>query len=224
MLGSACRGELLPSVIAGTRNGAKVRELTTLLDGVACLAPLPLDISLEYQEDGDETGETIEAIAAEKASAWSLRLRKPGSEPVVVASDGGLLVPALANRWDPTRTRRFAGAGAGAPARADALIALADHLEGDQRRVGWREAVAFAKGGEVLACFAAESVPGLLARNYSSWLLDADGFWVPALWICPEFDGRRLAELTPEEQATREDHWRRLRREVLQAFRGELGG
>ncbi len=214
-------GELLSLVTAGTRNGTKVQELARLLDGLAYLAPLPLDISLEHQNDGDEVGETIEAIAAAKAAAWSRRLQALGSDPLVVATDGGVLLPAMGKGWDPTRTRRFAGEHADARARADALIALANQLDRDQRRIGWREAVAIARRGEVIALFAAESDPGVLAGDYDSALVDAGEFWVSALWICPEFGGRRLAELTVRERASRDDHWSRLRPQLQRAFAGD---
>jgi len=36
------------------------------------------------------------------------------------------------------------------------------------------------------------------------------GFWVPALWCCPEQGGRRLAELSDDERRARGDHWSRL--------------
>ncbi len=218
MAGSNLRDRILPTIIAGTRNPEKVEALMAVLEGMARLVPPPLDISHEIEEEGDEAGETVEAIAAGKASAWSRRLGAAGREDLVVGSDGGLLLPALGNDWNPVRTRRFAGVGKDARARADALIALTDHLEGDQRRIGWREAVAFAQHGKVVATFVAESVPGLLARDYDPAVVVANGFWVPALWICPEFGGRRLAELMPEERAKRDDHWSRLRRQVRQAF------
>lgn len=207
----------LPVVVCGSRNPEKVRELAAMLAGVARSLPPSQDISPEndeVEEAGEsEEGESVEAIAAAKAVAWSRRLtRVPGG--LVVASDGGLLVPALATGWDPTRTRRFAGAGAGSTGRADALLALTEHLEGEERRIGWREAVAFARDGRVVASFVGESVPGLLARDYDPARVREEGFWVPALWICPECGGRRLAELSAEERAAREDHWAQLRRQV----------
>ncbi len=195
-----------------------MQELTSLLDGLAHLALLPPDISLKTNQGEDETGETIEAIAAGKATAWSQRIDEIlGVGSLVVSSDGGLLMPALGSGWDPTKTRRFAGSNVNARARADALIRLTSHLDGDQRQIGWREAVAFARRGEVVGVFVAESAPGYLAGDYDPALLDADGFWMPALWICPEFGGRRLAELTPEERAHRDDHWSLLRRQVQRA-------
>jgi hypothetical protein len=51
----------------------------------------------------------------------------------------------------------------------------------------------------------------MLARDVDPDLVASGrGFWVPALWICPEAGGRRLAALSAEEQTSRDDHWRRL--------------
>ncbi|MEA2598708.1 MAG: hypothetical protein QOF01_5177, partial [Thermomicrobiales bacterium] len=51
----------------------------------------------------------------------------------------------------------------------------------------------------------------------SAMIAGGNGFWIPALWVCPDFEGRRLAELSAEELATRRDHWYRLG-EHLRAF------
>ena len=198
-------------IVAGTRNPAKVAELTAALGGVAQVDAPPVGlVPPEAEDDG-----TFAEVAAAKALAWSraLRDREPGA--LVAASDGGLLIPALGDCWDPLRTRRFAGAGADDLARADALLALTADLHGDERRIGWREALAIARDGRLLATFTAESPPGILARDYDGGLIESGrGFWIPALWICPEYGGRRLAELTADERAGREDHWTVLGRAV----------
>ena len=94
-----------------------------------------------------------------------------------------------------------------------ALLAMTADLDGEARRIGWREAVALAQNGSVPKTFIAEGAPGILAREYDPGMIAAGGgFWIPALWICPEIGGKRLAELTPEERAGREDHWAMLGR------------
>src|SRR5215213_3355139 len=104
-------------LIAATRNPAKVQELARLVAGLADVAPLP------NAGDGDpEDGDSFATNAGAKAVFWSRRL--DGGE-IVVATDGGLLIPALGDRWDPVRTRRFAGGARTDPERAEALLALA---------------------------------------------------------------------------------------------------
>ena len=194
-------------IVAATRNPSKRRQLASLVGGLAEVAAPPHDLSLEVDDEPPDAGSFAE-IARAKAVAWS---RASRSGDLVVASDGGLLIPALGSAWDPLRTRRFAGPDAGNRERADALLALAAGLEGEQRRIGWREALAVARRGRVLASWEAESPPGLLARDYDPADLAAgEGFWVPVVWLCPEFGGKRLIDLTAEERAARHDHWARL--------------
>jgi hypothetical protein len=130
---------------------------------------------------------------------------------LIVASDGGLLFPALRDAWNPTRTRRFAGSGATDQDRAAALLALAAHLTGPDRTIGWRESLALARDGRLLRQWSAESPPGILATRAEPALIAAGhGFWLPALWLSPDHDNRPLAPLTPAERAARPDHWYHL--------------
>lgn len=156
--------------------------------------------------DDSEDGPTMRAIAGAKACRWAVRF--PGE--MVVATDGGLLIPALGAAWVPARTRRFAGEWASNAERVAALLALTRDLRAQDRRVGWREALAVARNGSLLATWEAEATPGLLAANVAPAFVPGDNFWLPALWCCPEFGGRRLADLSPAEQAARDDHWARL--------------
>ncbi len=192
-------------VVVATRNPAKVAAIGRIVDPVATAVPLPDGVEAP-EEVGDDVGE----IAAGKARAASVAL--PGD--VVVATDGGLLIPALGDTWDPRRTRRFAGSAATNRERADRLLALTARLSGEERRIGWREALAVARNGKLLAAWQDDDGPGLLARDYDPALLDAGAFWVPALWICPDLDGRRLAALSDTERDGRDDHWARLGRQL----------
>lgn len=201
-------------VIVGTRNPAKVWKVEEALRGVAAVEPPPSDIS--PKTSCEQVSTEFEVIAAAKALAWSRAMVvRAGEDLPVVATDGGLLIPALGRVWDPARTRRFAGDAATDRERADALLALTVGLSGEERRVGWREAVAVARGGELIVSFTAEGPSGLLAGDYDPADVEAgEGFWIPALWICPDVGGRRLAELTAEEREAREDHWTCLGREL----------
>ena len=209
-------------VVAGTANAAKATELGRVLAGVAAVEAAPRDISLKTLEPDVEHAVDVVDIAAAKARVWSRALLERGEEDVfVVASDGGLLIPALGAAWNPLRTRRFAGEDADDRTRAESLLALASRLDGAERRIGWREAAAVARGGHVLKSFVAESPPGLLAHEMDpAGLAAGDGFWVPALWLCPEFGGKRLTELTASEREGREDHWTVLGREMRRYFAG----
>lgn len=196
-------------LIAATRNPAKLRAFQRVAGSVATVEPLPSDISLGARiEEQIEAAEDLARIAEQKAIAWS---RAVGEDRFVIASDGGLLVPALGARWNPARSRRFAGVNATDLDRASSLLTLASGLQGDRRAIGWREAIGVARDGRLLFGATAEGAAGLLATDVSSEAIAAaGGFWVEALWRCPEFGGRLLAELTPDERWRRDDHWQRL--------------
>jgi inosine/xanthosine triphosphate pyrophosphatase family protein len=209
-------------VVAGTGNAAKAAELRRVLAGAVAVEEAPRDISPKIREHDPERAGDVAHVAAAKAREWSRALTERGEgNAFVVASDGGLLIPALGAAWDPLRTRRFAGEDADDRARAEALLALASGLEGEERKIGWREAAAVARSGQVLKNFVAESPPGLLAHEVDpAGLTAGDGFWVPAIWLCPEFGGKRLSELTAAEREARQDHWTLLGRELRRFFGG----
>jgi inosine/xanthosine triphosphate pyrophosphatase family protein len=196
-------------LIAATHNPAKLAELTHLVDGIATVEPLPQDISLASGNEATiESAPEIETVAKGKAVAWSLALEEGR---LVVASDGGLLIPALGHAWQPARTRRFAGDSASDLDRADRLLQLAAHLRGDQREIGWRESVAIACHGELLGSWVAESDSGLLSETVNAEAIQrGNGFWIPAVWRCPELDYRLLGDLSSAERNNRNDHWRKL--------------
>ena len=190
------------TVVVATRNPAKLAALRRWVDGWEVEQPPP-EVSVESPEDAA----TFAGNAVAKAETVSARM--PGA--IVVATDGGLLLPALDATWDPLRTHRFAGPDATAANRARALLRLAVGLRGRDREIGWQESLAVAADGRHRASWVAESPPGELATTLHESLLGAEpGFWVPAIWRCPECGGKRLADLSPEEVATRFDHWMQL--------------
>jgi inosine/xanthosine triphosphate pyrophosphatase family protein len=211
----------MKSVIAATHNEAKLEAFRRLVGESATVSPLPHDISPGDSELRDaltaaEEGSSINEIASAKAVVWSRALLGE----LVIASDGGLLIPALGDKWDPTRTRRIAAGGASDLERAELLLARTAHLRGNERRISWQEVVAIARDGELLGLWSAESEPGMLAAELNPNLLaQGRGFWVDTLWICPESHDRRLAELTQVERTRRGDHWSRLEPNVRDFLR-----
>jgi hypothetical protein len=167
----------------------------------------------------DEDGETIERIAISKAVGWSRVLAARERHSLTIASDGGLLIPALGEAWDPRRTRRFAGFSASDHDRCRRLLDLTRQLTGDERVIAWYEAVSIADQGQLVGVWSASGSPGRLAMTVRDDLLDrTPGFWIPSLWEVPEFGLRRLAELLDVERAGLDDHWRRLTGPVQSVF------
>jgi len=209
----AATGPARPHLMVATGNPRKVRQIAELAGDLAAVTPVPRGAAESLMNEPSEG--SFQSIAEAKALAASRYL--PG-DTLVVATDGGLLIPALAGSWNPLRTHRFAGEEVPARERAERLLSLAAALRGDERRIGWREAMAVARGGRLLATWVADSPPGVLATELAPAALSAgEEFWVPALWRCPDCGGKRLADLTPAERAARRDHWAQLG-ERLRAF------
>ena len=194
-------------IILATTNAAKIVTLSRVVSHEVDIRPLPESLLSRSMPNSVESARTIEEIAEAKAVYWSLQL--PGR--FVAASDGGLLIPALGDVWDPARTARVAGLNSSNRERIETVLRLAALLSGDARRIGWREALVVAVDGQVVAEWTTESPFGLLAESPPNDLPEsATGFWVPYIWLCPEHGNRRLADLTDDERAARIDHWSTL--------------
>ena len=191
----------LSEIVAATRNADKLALLGRLAGRRHELQPLPAGIEVgEPEADLTARSDALNGIARAKAISVSVAL----GGVQTIASDGGLLVPGLGDRWRPARTRRFAGPDAINRDRAARLLALAAGLTGDQRRLGWREVVAIAEAGRVIATFTAEATPGWLVETLpADQQDDGQGFWVPCLW-------RSSAEASGTMTDGGADHWHRL--------------
>ena len=180
------------------------------------VAPVPCDLPFIAAE---ERGSSFEAMASEKAVALSQQLQAAGRPSLTIASDGGLLIPGLGSGWNPLTTRRFAGEAASDLERAELLLRMADSLDGSQREIGWREAVAIANHGTLAGVWSAQGDPGLLASTVDGALVDLQpGFWIPAIWLVPQYGNRPLASLTAAERVSIDDHWRKLQEPVRGAL------
>lgn len=190
-------------VLLATTNPAKVRALAERIGSGISLASLPGSVDLPDIPDEDEQGGAFADIARAKAIRYSEHI----ADTVIVATDGGLLVPALGSNWNPLSTARSAGPTASDTDRVGALLELARDLTGAERVITWTESLAVARSGSVLVSWTATGPPGELATTVSRDPEQSRGFWVPAVWRCPEFGGRLLADLTDEERLSRRDHW-----------------
>ena len=201
------------TILLATGNPAKRERLEWLLDGLGFTAVGPEAVASSPRQTQEE-GPSHKANAEQKATAWS---RAWGS--LAIASDGGLVVPALMEHWDSLRTRRFTPSAEHDIGRAKALIDLVSHLPEGERSAFWIEAVALADAGDVLHTFQAESGRGVIATSFDPAHIHG-GFWVGAVWGFPEL-GKVYAELTEEELRRVGDHWTALREQVQDYFRAE---
>src|SRR3954465_3745751 len=101
----------MPTILLATGNAAKQAKLRWLIDGLGngldlnIVTPRELGVSF----DPPETATTHLTVAQDKALAWADRIGE-----LVIASDGGAHIPALATSWNSLFTRRAGGGRGGA--------------------------------------------------------------------------------------------------------------
>ncbi len=197
------------SILLATGNPAKQRMLAWLLEDTGLAQVNPQQLGLDGVPD--ERGDTHLAVARDKAAQWS----RSGST-LAIASDGGLVIPALGQGWESLYTHRFAGAGADDYERAKRLLELMEPYRGAKREASWIEALAIADRGRVLASWELRGATGVIAES-TAGDMDARGFWAFSLWLIPKF-GKRYSDLNASELESLDDHWTRLRYLVRRYF------
>lgn len=132
-------------LLIATKNPAKVREYSRLLQGI------PYEI-VTLAEEGiyqvvDETGETLEENATLKAKSYACQ-----SNLLTLADDSGLEVDALGGE-PGVLSARFAGEGASDNERIDYLLAKLTGIPWEERTARFRCIIAIASPqGEVELC------------------------------------------------------------------------
>ena len=192
-----------PSILLATHNPAKAARLRWLFDGldVRFRHPRQLPNPPTVEEEGPSHLENARA----KAMAWSA-----AAGGLAVASDGGLVVPALGAGWDSLTTRRTTGGDVSDAAHAQRLLEVMRLHQGARREVWWVEAVALARDGSLLGAWEAQGLSGVLASTYEPPPDAPPGFWLPGLWRSAA-SGKRYWELTEQELLEVGDPWSQLR-------------
>ena len=191
-------------ILLATGNPDKQAEFGRLLDGLPFSPVTPAEAGITGVPD--EAGDTHEAISRDKAAQWS-----SAASMLVIASDGGLVVPALGPRWESRYTRRFAGPAADNGERLSRLLELMRPCRGEDRRASWVEALAIADRGRVLVSWELSGGTGYIDDRPPDGPLPE--FWVFSVWRFPQF-GKTYGQLTASERESIDDHWERLRRLV----------
>ena len=201
-------------ILLATNNPDKQQALQRLLEGLALSPVTPSQIGLEI--DPEEEGETHLEVARDKAIQWS----RAGST-LAIASDGGLVLPALGERWESLYTHRFAGEPADGQTRIQRLLELMRPYQGADRQASWLEALAVAHRGRVLASWELRGATGVIAQDAPETLpessIDSPGFWVFSVWEFPQF-GKRYNQLSAAQLEALDDHWLNLRGLVQRYF------
>ena len=195
-----------PPILLATGNPAKQDALRQLLAGLPLSPVFPAALGLA-SFDPAETGATHRQIAEDKAAQWSNQ-----TDLLTIATDGGLVVPALGDNWESRYTHRFAGPAADDVERRRRLLELLQPYAGPQRQASWVEALAIAQRGQILYSWELAGGSGVIAQEPQPGP-HPPGFWVFPLWYFPQY-GKYYNQLTAGEKAALGDHWAVLRGQV----------
>mgnify|MGYP000023836222 FL=1 len=161
----------------------------------------PQSKKVDIEEDGKTFCENAEKKAIEVSKIYHCH---------AVATDGGVLIPALGNDWNSLLTKRFIGqADATDFDRIEALLELMKDKKGTERAILWNEAIALANDGVLLFSVQVEGDQGEIQETYNPEQ------YQPGIWQCtvtryPQFDGKNFFELNEEERKYSEISWTRL--------------
>lgn len=206
----------LPILLA-TSNPAKQAQFRWLLEEAPLNPVAPQDLGLTAAPE--EIGHSHGGIARFKASQWSLSGRDK-SVGLAIASDGGMVIPALGANWQSLYTHRFAGEAATDAQRAARLLELMEPYRGEQRQASWVEALAIADKGRVLVSWEIAGATGVISEKLPTMKEgESRGFWAFSLWEFPCL-GKSYRELTRSELSSLDDHWLRLKALVRRYLQG----
>ena len=191
-------------ILLATGNRDKQEQFRGILAGLPFTPVVPDEVGISGVPD--EEGDTHEAIVRDKAVKWS-----SATSMLAIASDGGLVIPALGPRWESHYTRRFAGPAADNEVRLARLLELMRPYHGEDRRASWVEALAIADHGRVLVSWELAGAVGNLDYEQPPGALPE--FWVFSIWRFPQF-GAVYNQLTAKQRDSIDDHWGRVHRLV----------
>lgn len=165
----------------------------------------PQDKNIDIDENGSTFLENAEKKAIEISRVYHCH---------AVATDGGVLIPALGDDWNGLLTKRFIGRDDATDFdRIEALLELMKDKKGNERAILWNEAVALANDGKLLFSRQVEGDRGEVQETYDPKQ------YQPGIWQCtitryPQFGGKNFFELDKEERKYSEISWARLEEAV----------
>jgi len=199
----------MKSITLATNNVHKKVKLTQIV------RPIFNEIrELPWSLDSDESADTFKGNAELKAEEAS---RLFGG--YAIATDGGVLIPALGNKWNALLTRRFLGKKNVTDwDRLDGLLGLMKDVRGSDRVIIWKEAVAIAYEGKIIFSIEVEGDRGELQTSYNREQY-RPGIWQCTLTCYPQFGYKNFFELNDEELQYAELSWIKIKDEVQNYFK-----
>lgn len=188
-------------IILATNNPHKKEKLKWIVEGFfSDIGIMRENINIE------ETGKTFKGNARIKALAVAKI-----ENSCAIASDGGILVPALGKDWNELLTKRFIGLDSVTDFdRMDMLLDLMKGKKRKDRTIIWKEAIAVANSEGVVFSLEVDGDTGVLQETYDPKQYK-EGVWLCTLTSYPQFGGRNFFDLSEEEKKYGEISWWKLR-------------
>jgi len=176
----------MPMLLLATKNRAKVREYSQLLQGIPYEIVTLADAGVDLEVS--ETGHTLDDNAAIKAIAYARQ-----GNLLALADDSGLEVDVLGGE-PGALSARYAGEGASDRGRIEYLLSRLEGIPWEARAARFRCVIAIAtpEGQVELCCGECE---GLIAFEPKG----ENGFGYDPIFYLPGL-GRTMAELSSEEK------------------------
>lgn len=198
-------------LILATTNPNKIKKLRWIMeDYFDVIEPQSQKIDVEETESNFEGNAILKAVEISKRYKCH-----------AVATDGGVLIPALGKKWNAVLTKRFLGKDNVTDIdRIEGLLELMKDMRGDDRKIMWREAIALAYNGRLLFSTEVDGDEGMVQTSYNPEQY-APGIWQCTVTSYPQFNNKNYFELTGVEREYSEISWHRLKRMMEWFINGE---
>ncbi len=198
------------NILIGTKNPYKSGEMEYLLKDIPNVNIYFLkdtDINLDIEEDGKTLVENAEKKAFEISKHTDM---------YVLASDGGVDIPGLGDKWDILRNQRIVGHDNTDLEKSNKLLSLMIDLKGEERKAEYRLAVALAFNGKVVWFDEDITDRGYITEK----LVDENipfGFWMGHVWYYPKYNqiSTRISKEERIENRKLEDGLKKKLREYI---------
>lgn len=166
-------------ILIGTKNQYKATEIVSLLGNLPRVKihfweELGLEIKVEEKQPTLKKNAEKKAIEISKLTDWC-----------VLASDGGVDIPGLGNKWDILRNQRIVGEDKTDLEKAEKLLSLMKNLKGKERRASYRLALALARKGILVWSTEQVTDKGFITEELSDREIPPYR-WIGHLWYYPQ--------------------------------------
>ncbi len=196
-------------ILIATKNAYKVGEMAFYLEdlkGIKSHFLKDQDIDIEVEENCKSLKENAEKKAVEISKKTNF---------LTLASDGGVTIPALGEKWDFLRSQRMVGEEKSDLEKSKTLLEMMKDLEREERKIENYLALAVAKNGKLLWSDEKVTERGYVLEH----LVDEDipeYRWLGHLWYYREF-GKVFNKLDAKELKKVREQAKELK-ENLQKF------